>query len=97
MIKPSSLQPKNGDIVLHCDHALESNDSKSVFKAGTHWLQAEIPFLSPSGERGIAGWLSCCDWCYRSIDGDIERVREITVTGHVIWRDDGSHIAEDFS
>ena len=93
----ASMQPQEGDIVLHCAHALEADDSSLIFKLGTHWLSAEMPFTAPDGKRDIAQWFVCCGWCFRSIAGVAKRVIEIKVTGHVVWKKDGSCIAESFS
>lgn len=98
MIRLVSSQPQDGEIVLHCAHALDPDEtSQFIFKMDTHWFKAEMPFTSPEGAQGIAEWLNCCDWCYRSIEGIPERVVEITVTGHVVWKSDGSHIVGVFS
>lgn len=83
--------------MLHCAHALDADDSPFIFKLGTHWIGAEMPFTAPDGEQGVAGWINCCDWCYHSIDGVMERAAEIKVTGHVVWKNDGTCITENFT
>lgn len=97
MSRPSSMQPKSGEIVLHCEHARETVEPRRTFRVGTHWLRVTSPFMAPDGETGVAKWLNCCDLCYRGIGGDLTRLKEIEIHGHVIWDGNAPIIVEDYS
>jgi hypothetical protein len=90
-------QPKPGDVILCCDHALGDGD---VFRGETQWFSVDAgsAVTSPDGAKHRFNWIVLCPSCWRSIDGDTSRVHEIgfKFKNRVTWKDDVPVIVEDF-
>lgn len=80
----ASMQPQIGDTVIYCKHACRREDNRLVFEAGTHWFRADTWFVTPSGERGDAKWIMCCNSCYRSVGGDMKKLNSLPIGGHMV-------------
>lgn len=60
----AQLQPKPGDVWLHCGH----------ISGGVHIGRADRRFVRPDGSRGYAQWLGACEPCFIAAGGDFDRV-----------------------
>jgi hypothetical protein len=72
----TSLQPREGDVVLHCEHF--------PFAGSVHFYKSapgvDLHFERPDGTTGVARWLVCCPDCHK------RHGPRFPVTGDAIWR-----------
>jgi 6-phosphogluconolactonase/glucosamine-6-phosphate isomerase/deaminase len=69
--KYTELQPKDGEVVLHCGHVGGEGHFFSI--------KPEAQVVSPSGEVVTAQWFIQCASCFRT------EPSELNVRGHGIW------------
>jgi hypothetical protein len=87
MSKPGpdlTQRPQPGDTILFCKHLRKGAMNESPI--GTHWFGlGAVPFVAPTGERGIAKWFNCCNSCYLALGGDSRRLLTHTpLGGHIV-------------
>jgi len=78
--KFTQQQPKDGDVILHCAHLLETD--------AAHWYKVpEVEFLSPEGEKGVSEWIGICNECFMA-NPNPARIEDFPIAGHNTWMGD---------
>ena len=79
MSEYADIQPRHGDIIIHCGHIDDDNRKEP----GIHWWKGRFTFGNNVGDRGEAQWLICCDKCYEKAGGEPLKIQ---VRGHGSWK-----------
>ena len=87
-MKYTEIQPKDGDVVLHCAHVFNKGKSH-VFKVGD-FDGTEMSFIRPDGTTGKAKWAMICDKCFTSMDMDFTSV----ICGDSVWNGNEPAVVE---